>query len=276
MPIHLAGTAAGFGRLSSFVAVALMLGSVVAACGRAGLGGGPDPFRAPPVTEASQAGREGSDSLAADGLVVGLPEREPVAAARVLLMTRDGEEVASATSNDEGRFQIGPVRVQMYTLVVEADGWDRIEDRINFRGLSPANLSVELAPEGDTLASAATLTVGTSYLTDVGFFQRRATQSGFFMTGEQIGERAPSRIQDLFNTAPGFRVQQGVLAGRRGCPPTVYIDGREMGSARFLENFIFWRDIEGLEGYAGQFPPPAFQGHGCGSVVIWSRRGAAR
>jgi hypothetical protein len=265
-----------FRGLTPLLLPLVILGLVATSCGRVGIGGGPDPFRAPTASP-SQVGMEGSDSLAADGLVVGLPEREPLAGAEIRFLDRDEEEVTSATSDAEGRFHVGPTRIQSYTLVVSAAGFEEFRDRIDFRGLSPAFLNVELAVAGDTLSSGATLTVATSYLTDVGFFSRKATQSGFFLTGAEIRERAPANIVDLFRTAPGFRIQQGgVLAGRRGCPPTVYVDGREMGSARFLEQYVFWRDIEGLEGYASQFPPAAFLGAGCGSVVIWTRRGIAR
>jgi hypothetical protein len=246
----------------------------VSACGGLGAGERDDPFAAPP--RAAGVGDRAPDTeLAASGHVLTLPAREALGGARILLLDRGGQERARAVSDAEGRFQLGPVEQGSYTLEVEAEGHRGIRDRIDFRGQAPARLTIELPALDDDGAPepTAVLVTSRSYLEEMGFYQRQQTRSGLFLVREQIRDRNPGRTSDLIGGRHGFRLVGGIVMGRRRCPAGLFLDGLGVGDTRSLDRMVPPAAIEGLEAYAGDYTPPGMVPRGCGSVVIWTRRG---
>ena len=134
-------------------------------------------------------------------------------------------------------------------------------------------------------------------LQDVGFYHRRHVGFGKFIDRQEIENRGPSEVTDLFTGIPGVEVYADPFNGlekyvvlRIGrlmiptengydrCFPRVYIDGlvtSHGGSepAR-LDQFLNTMAIAGIEMYASTAGlPPQFQGGNarCGVIAIWTR-----
>lgn len=110
------------------------------------------------------------------------------------------------------------------------------------------------------------------------------TGLGRFITREQIERRLPPETSDLLRMIPSVRVNtrtRAIVIARQGggCIPAVFVDGMHMnrtGQAA-VNDYVQPSMIEGIEVYRGASEtPPQYQDHGgCGSILIWTRRGEA-
>ena len=112
------------------------------------------------------------------------------------------------------------------------------------------------------------------------FRQRMAEGFGHFVTREDIEERRPRLVSDLFRRIPGIYVTSGGFAGsqlllRRGgrqCEPALWVDGILTG--RYPIDDLHPDDIEGIEVYRRASETPLqFNRGSCGSILIWTRSG---
>jgi hypothetical protein len=99
----------------------------------------------------------------------------------------------------------------------------------------------------------------------VGFERRRRQGAGYFLSPEQVEQRKPYLLSDLFRTMPGVRVfpngnGQPTLFGRGGCLMGVIIDGMNMfmeeNNAAPLDALIPATDVLSVEVYQGGAPMP--------------------
>lgn len=138
-----------------------------------------------------------------------------------------------------------------------------------------------------------------------GFYHRRNTGFGKFVDREEIEQRAPTEMTDLFTGMAGVDLYSDPLnmlekwvvlrTGRHlrtdrpqgetssdtylRCFPRVYLDGLIVHSggdepAR-LDNLVSPEAVSGIEVYATVSGlPPEYQGGGtfCGTILIWTRR----
>ncbi len=119
-----------------------------------------------------------------------------------------------------------------------------------------------------------------------GFWDRRASGFGHFVTRDQIDQKDAHNFADLVRMTPGLSVitiggRQSIRfrnsGGRGDCPPQYFIDGIRLDNAGPDE--FQPSDLEGVELYNGiatippQFSPRvvSFGPKTCGAIVIWSR-----
>jgi TonB family protein len=114
-----------------------------------------------------------------------------------------------------------------------------------------------------------------------GFYQRRSRSSGgHFITRDQIDQRNPAQLTDLFRSVPGARIYSSTFTnvvrfrGMR-CAPLVWLDGFPATAAEFDLDALDPYIIEGVEVYLGVATvPPEFRwvrgGGSCGAIVIWT------
>jgi hypothetical protein len=120
-------------------------------------------------------------------------------------------------------------------------------------------------------------------LAQVGFDQRKKMGLGHFLNREQIEERIPTYMTDIFTTMPGIRVDystgQPVLTGTRGttgsgCVSYV-IDGTPYQEATpgDLNDFMHPNEVEAVEVYSDVDTPAEFAkpGKSCTTVVVWTK-----
>jgi hypothetical protein len=248
---------------------------------------GTDPFArgggAPGSTSAlDPAGTPLPDSVTALGTIFSGGEGGGAALdnATVRLLGVQEALVAEARSDSAGTFRLGPARAGTYTLLVTVDGHKEIRERIDFVGRAPATLRLEMARDADSGRSSATFLSRRDPLEYVGFYQRRGREAGTFLAYDQVRTRGAASPSRLLLMIPGFaegvdRLGNPVVVGRRGCPPTLFVDGQETGTVSQIDFLVTLFDIMAIEAYPGSSPPAQFAGINgpCGAVVIWTPRG---
>ena len=119
------------------------------------------------------------------------------------------------------------------------------------------------------------------------FYARRASGFGSFITRQEIEERSPTQVTDMFRGMAGVTVRAEGLTNvqvtfsraRQGfgepcASPDIYLDGAVVQGGFFLNDLLNPDQIEGIEVYRSTTTtPPQFQkpGSTCGSIVIWTR-----
>jgi hypothetical protein len=117
-----------------------------------------------------------------------------------------------------------------------------------------------------------------------GFFRRREQGlSGVHLTKEQIAERRPSNLTDLFSSIPGARLanRDGVVGpvvvfprgkllggGTETCYPAIWLDG-VLTPGMELDQISPY-SVEGIEVYQGAGAPLRFSTD-CGAIIVWTQ-----
>lgn len=113
-----------------------------------------------------------------------------------------------------------------------------------------------------------------------GFYERRSSGMGQFISREELERNAARQLTDLFRPILGLSVVPTDLGNRvvsrrsPGCAPAVFLDGVFMGTgADFdFDAVLTTEQVEGVEVYAGGSQvPPEFNRGDCGALVIWTR-----
>lgn len=218
--------------------------------------------------------------LAVEGLVTGGAEDTPIRDARVAITSADGADTFEARSDSAGVFRFDPAPQGVYTLRASASGFQSLEIQLALEGMPPVRLEVQLASEDDPEAiSTAQLLGRPDPLQVAGFYDRRARESGSFLLAADIRQRGVGTPSELVLSLPGFRpspANVNVVVGRRGCSPTLFVDGLDVGDLRQINFMVNLWGIAALEAYPGSSPPAIFAGLNsqCGAVAIWTPRGA--
>lgn len=226
----------------------------------------------------------GSATARVAGTVRGEDQR-PIEGALVTVLGRP-----HATRTDSaGRYALTALPAGSHTLEARAIGYGRRRAGVELRGEREASASLTLPrlavplPDVNVVAAAAERD-------RTGFEGRRATADGHFIGREDIRRRGTVRIEDLFKTVPGLKVEPlgateyQILSTRGGtgfatlCVPTVFVDGiRIPQDTDFGSNLpVVPEEIHGIEVYRSPAAaPPRYQtaGANCGVILIWSRRG---
>ena len=188
-----------------------------------------------------------------------------------------------AHTNAEGGFRLTNVPLGSLTLAVRRLGY------------APTAISVLLSPSETPVVSVVVTPLAQALATVVvrgdrrfedhgrlaGFYQRRSRSSGgHFITREQIDQRNPSQLTDLFRNVPGARVHTSRFTNAirfRGmrCAPLVWLDGFPATAGEFDIDALDPYIVEGIEIYLGVATvPPEFRwvrgGGSCGAIVIWT------
>lgn len=206
--------------------------------------------------------------------------RSALQGARVVV----GETPTSTGANGRARLSVEPV--------------DSLRMGIGFVGFAPVDTTVALRLAGVTYVSVGLVpsTVGledvvvdgtrlNEYMLDRrGFYQRRETQSGVFLTRADLDSRNVSQFSDIFMAVSGVRIDRGrglarlVSTRRRGCLMSVFIDGTE--AAYLAENVdaLPFDDVAAVEVYRGPSEVPMAYSRlrprtsaTCGAVLVWTQ-----
>jgi hypothetical protein len=186
-----------------------------------------------------------------------------------------------ATANAAGQYQFTNLPEGTYTVEARAVGFQ------------PHRVSVDLGASRDAVADLAltplvmavdTMRVRASRAVPFEEFERRRKLGlGHFLTEDDIKQKAPTYMGDIFRGLPGIVTMPGqfgrdrVLVRSSGitgdCAPAIFLNGMlvniEDGD---LDNIINPKDVRAVELYARTSSIPLqFQTrNGCGSAVIWT------
>ena len=173
----------------------------------------------------------------------------------------------------------GPLRVQ-----ASFAGYVPLDTVVTVQGGVPTVVVLPLASDalelGDVLVEAET--VNDALLRRRGFFERKESMTGVFITRDELDQRGASLLSDAFRGVPGVRVQKDrgvtslVSTRRRGCRLAIYVDGTEaVFLADAIDGFPF-NDIAAIEIYRGpaEVPVEYTRTKGletCGVVLLWTQ-----
>lgn len=231
-------------------------------------------WTAAPAQEASTA--------VLNGRVFDASTAEPVNAARVRLVGAGRE----ATTDESGRFRLAEVEPGAHLLEVRHLSYETVSDSIAVPGADEFVVEIRVAP--DAIEIAPLVVEGRSAkLASVGFYERRETGLGAFVSREDLRERPVFELSDYMARMPGVRrVRQWdgtsrlQLRGRNtimsDCRTQYILDGvpAEMVAAGIDE--VSPEAVAGIEIYRGasEVPPRFAVGRAmCGVIVIWTRDG---
>ena len=188
-----------------------------------------------------------------------------------------------AHTNAHGEFRLTNVPAGTVTVGVRRLGFIPAVASIVIGVNEAAVMTVVVAPLAQSLATV--IVNGDRRFEDhgrlAGFYQRRARSSGgHFITRDQIDQRNPSQVTDLFRNVPGARIYSSTFnnvvrfRGMR-CAPLVWLDGFPATAGEFDLDALNPYIIEAIEVYLGVATvPPEFRwvrgGGSCGAIVIWT------
>jgi Carboxypeptidase regulatory-like domain len=214
------------------------------------------------------------------------PAGRPIPGALVGLLGRP----SGVRTDSSGRFLLNGLRAGTETIEARAIGFQRGQvavtltpDRQRSADLTLARLPFELPELTVTSSNAAN--------DPTGFDTRRERGlGGYFIGRNDILRRGTIRIEDLFKTVPGIKVEPvgaadyDILSTRGGagfnatCRPVVFLDRVRIPLDPDLGIGlpVLPEEVKGIEIYQGPGGIPAeFQsvGNGCAIILIWTRRG---
>lgn len=229
---------------------------------------------------AAQQGPPRQKTGRALGTVTDRSDDTPVRGADVTLAPPGtNAPLVSAQTDSAGFFMLDPVPPGTYTLVIGRIGYRQITHVVTLEKGSDLEVTAALVPEALAL-DPVVVTIHRKVSWEMqGFESRRVKGIGTFITRQQIEERHPSQVTDIFRTVPGVRVRpvnatgRSMLTMRGGCQPQVIIDGLPVASGYVSPDLTFRpRDIEAIEVYDAATSPPQFGRTACGTIVFWTRR----
>jgi hypothetical protein len=205
----------------------------------------------------------------------------PVQGAEVTLSGIPGFQV----TDSEGRFEFRDVPQGTTTIGIRVLGREPMTDEVEVSGDGSTELDIRLAADPVEIdPMVVTVRPRSGYLEDMGFYERRDKgYSGQLISQEEIDERDPRDLGDIFASIPGVRVDYAGVGGfqvrmRRairfgsggGCVPKLLIDDvpSEIG---WLQDIPPHR-VAGIEVYSGTNAPLRYNDP-CGVILIWTRRG---
>jgi hypothetical protein len=225
---------------------------------------------------AAQSLRQDANGLIR-GVVLDLSTGEPIVEVAVRLYPPGDAEPIIRATNLQGRFFFPLQFPGTYGIELMRIGYGSVRDSIELEEGAEVDVVAELALEAIAMEPVVVTSTRRSRLDTNGFFDRRRTLSGRFITRDDIEARRPMYLADLFRMVPSLRVtpmangQGSAVTGRGGCFPTYYLDGVRLVESASLDMFIQPSDLEGVEVYGTSATPPQYQGGRCGTVVMWSR-----
>jgi hypothetical protein len=202
-----------------------------------------------------------------------------------------GKDV-QVVADDSGLFRFEVSNRKAQTLNVRRIGFEPLEIKLPEGG--DTSLVVTLAPLPQRLQKMIVEAERTqSRLERRGFYARMKEHEkgiivGHFITPEEIEQRKPYRITQLFEGRSGIRLKRAGGSGRDvmpvgldGCNMTVYLDdvrlnsqARAANAVTDLDSMIGSNSVAGMEVYTSAVRAPqkyATNASSCGVILIWTK-----
>jgi hypothetical protein len=214
------------------------------------------------------------------GTVVDQSTGQPLPMVRFRIFRPDASErpVWEDLSDAGGRFITDPLPLGDYEVEAEAFGFSTVFHDLELAEGGVTDLRLEMVPVALALDPVVVTARRETRLERGGFWERRRVGLGHTFTREEIEERNPGSVSDLFYRVPGSRVVRTGLGApqillRRGCVPQLVVDGTPVARPYRLDEMISVGALEALEVYHGATSPARFSASSCGTIMAWTREG---
>ncbi len=201
---------------------------------------------------------------------------KPVGGADVTL--KRGDQSSRTASNVSGEFDFGAVATGPAVLSFRRLGFrDRVMNVDVGSVTMPASLEVDMMSVASELEPV--VVAETSVRLQEFNEHRKQSKFGHFLDQDQIHNKNPRYVSELFRGIPGARLapspQGGSILRLRGCQPKVWLDGVVAQYAE-IDDVIAPSEIAGIEIYPSMAGVPARymdrENRACGVVLIWTRQ----
>jgi hypothetical protein len=239
------------------------------------------------------------DAKTVKGKVIDKMKKQPVAESIILLL--DGDKILGMAIADEfGAFTFTNVSLDKFSLKVTRTGYDdTVEGPFNISNVETFEVEIKLEPWPYMLEEIVVMDKRIKEkLTEVGFFARKDSLSGRYITREEIKNRSFNSVSELLSTLPNIKVERDgkilrilnarysrtslsmtMSGGTKGAPSVrVYIDGMlinnndEGDKDLSVVDSLNPNDIAGIEVYSSIEAPMKYGGgwRTGGVILIWT------
>jgi hypothetical protein len=250
------------------------------------------------------AARSAPAQVLVRGIVVDAGTGAPIPSARVVLSASHGGWAGELHTDSAGSFSFSDVRSGAYNLRLRRVGYRNSGGSLRLSADSIVELRLRMAVASVALEPVTVVARSPRQVSPVlrGFYQRMSNGPGRFVTREEIESQRPTRVTDVLRHLPNLNSTQGrggvggAAMSRGGttdrCTMVFFVDGMMVGNPsqgtpwsrgprtdRAIDDYVQPGDIEGIEIYRGESDTPAefvTRHVGCGTIVIWTRRGQLR
>lgn len=236
------------------------------------------------------------------GRLLNANDARPVPLGLVIMITEEGDTVASGVSRQDGHFELTGSDPAAYYLMASGLGYAHLTAGVFELGKDGViELEVRLRPaalELDEIIVSLPMRASSPKLIQQGFVERMQRGFGHFITPGDIATSTVTRVTDLFTGIPGARVStdrgdgQGstlMLQGMgRFCSPTVYLDGIRVTAdgPGDIDVLVSMTELDGIEifrrpaevpaqyasmGRTGDERTTAGEFGACGVVLFWTK-----
>ncbi len=230
---------------------------------------------------APPAEAQGATGAQVSGVVADRRSGRPVRAAAIRFRVAGSAAEDSdwaGTSDENGRFRSATLPFGEYEVRIEAPPYTALEGSFTLTEPGVSDLRAEMVGPEYELDPIIAVGGRASRLEAVGFYERRDTGLGDYVTRDELLVLNPARVSDVFREIPGARVVPGT-AGlndqvrlRRNCIPIVVLDGLRLANPILLDNIFSVNDIEAVEVYQGATTPIEYTSiTTCGVIMLWTR-----
>ena len=216
------------------------------------------------------------------GQVLGYENGDPLDGAAVSLTSGPGgtRGIGTRITDEDGLFQFQQVPPGTYRIRVTLLGFADLQDTLRVDPLSDLDLVLSLSVSPVKLEPLVVVSERRTLGPMGDLDRRRRAFSGTFFDREDIEAMAPFVFTDLLRRVPGVRVlpvdpYRYTVQFRGGCSPVLWVDGVKLITPEGMDDILPPMDLEAVEVYKGPSVPVQFAGNGCGSIVVWTRRGDA-
>lgn len=216
--------------------------------------------------------------------VVRSPAGAPLPGARIEVV---GSGVTSV-SNEKGIYALGNVPAGTQMLEARAIGFVPVMRPVNLSPIEGVTADIHFDSAAVMLEAVDVVAEARFARQIAAFDEARRTGFGAYLDQDAIADRGASRTTDLLKMVAGVHVvRSGELGGgndvylRGGmlnrCKPAFFVDGvRFEGVFVDIDAMVDPLELVGVAVYRGLSETPAefMGGSSCGSIVVWTKRGA--
>jgi hypothetical protein len=212
------------------------------------------------------------------GQVLDLVSALPIPGVAIRLTPAGSSEPITRVSDEDGRFSFPELVSGTYVVELTHIAFGTARESLRVDQGADIDVVAELAPAAIPLPPVVVSTSRRSRLDTSGFYDRRRTRSGTFITREQVENRPAMYLSDVLRMVPSLRLtslpggQGSAITGRGGCFPTYFLDGVRLLESASLDGFVLPDHLEGVEVYTAATAPAEYSSGRCGAIVIWTRQ----